>query len=1258
MKAKVLFFLLAVFLLGISLPVQKILSESFGESAKRLSDEDSISSELRPSAHYATKFAVSAPVGSFGPAQPEADKQSSKLGRAEEQNQHREIKNRLPFRKEVPSVKHDTDAALADFLLEPMPAPLLTFDGLNSNDNASAYGFRVIPPDTTGDVGPNHYVQAVNLLVRVFDKQGAPVTPPFKMSSVFAALNTTCASRNDGDVLVMYDALADRWVLSQFCTFSPPFRQMVAVSQTGDPTGSYFVYEFVMPNFKLNDYPKMGVWTDAYYMTTDQFLGSDYAGTGAFAFDREKMLAGNPNAGFIYFDLASPSTIRLGGMLPSDLDGIVPPPPFTPNVFLGYTATEYGEPADTLRLFDFRPNFQNPSASTFTERIGSPLAVAPFDPTSPPDRQDIPQPAPGELLDSQSDRLMYRLAYRNFGGFDSLVVNQTVKVSQPGEFYRAGVRFYELQRSLLVATPISPFVVKNQATIGGTDVSRWMGSAAQDNQGNIAVGYNTASLEKKPNLVYSGRAASDAPNTIREEQTLFAGTGVQTAFGFRWGDYSSMTIDPQDDCTFWYTNEYFSAESQEESPFGWKTRIGKFKFPTCTNVQSGVIQGIVTNAANGQPIANAVLKTANGYSRVSANNGNYGFTVFPGSYSITISANGFRSQTVTVNVGNGGNVTQNFALQPTAVLENLGLDITTESCARNFAIEPGETVTVNLPLRNTGALATTNLTATLLSTGGVTNPGAAQNYGTLAVNSFAVRPFTFTASSALNCGSSLTLTFQLNDGAENLGTVTQTFNAGAVKVALREGFSGTALPNGWTTAASGAQQIWQSVLIEPTQNNYAAFSDEAIQPGVNELVSPPIAIQSNQAKLSFNNKYELESTFLRNQLYDGGVLEIKIGNGEFQDILAAGGTFTSGGYDGPLSSCCQNPLAGRHAWSSRSGIGAEPVFITSSVNLPAAAQGQNIQLRWRVATDIGNRRQGQWIDNIEVTDGFTCSCTTAPRRANYDFEGDGRTDLSVFRQINNRGIWIINQSSNNSVQPFQWGLNTDKITPADYDGDGKTDLAVFRPENGNWFVLRSGNNTIDFRVFGQSNDIPAPADVDGDSKADFAVFRPNNGVWYVLNNANNQFSAFQFGTNGDVPTPRDFDGDGKADIAVWRPDTGVWYVRRTTDNGFTIVQFGLNGDTPTAADYDGDGKADFAVFRPTNRTWYLLQSTTGFFALEYGLTGDIPVAGDYDGDGKTDIAVWRPTSTVWYIRRSSDNVTNFAQFGTNGDLPVPAAYIP
>ncbi len=1228
-----------------------------GEREKSLGAQTQTVSEIKAQNFKAVAFGISPRVSDLAPASPAVGQTSKKNA---DELKTRAVPNKEQFRKEIPNAVHDADNAVTNFSDAPMPPASLTFDGVSSSDNATAYGFRVVPPDPNGDVGPNHYVQTVNVLTRIFDKNGTALTPPFKLSSIFSTLGTPCSQRNDGDPIALYDALADRWILSQFCNNFPPFRQLIAVSRTADPTGDYYVYEFVMPNVKFNDYPKLGVWTDGYYMSTDEFLGSDYAGSGVFAFDRNKMLVGDQSASYIYFDLASPESIRIGGLLPSDLDGLNAPPVGAPNTFVGYQATEYGDPADALRLFDFRADFINPNNSTFTERSESPLIVASFDPTSPEGRADVLQPAPGEPLDAQSDRLMYRLAYRNLGTHQSLVVNQTIRLSPVSETYRGGVRVYELRRSANAG-----FSVHKQSTIGSNEASRWMGSAAQDYQGNLAVGYSFSSETRKPSILYTGKLATETQ--FRDEEAVANGTGVQAAFGSRWGDYSSISVDPTDDCTFWVTNEYYTAASQAENPFGWLTRIGRFKFDECAPAPRARINGAVTNAVNGQPIPGATVAANAVYTKFTDQNGNYGIlTLVPNTYTVTVSARGFRSQTLNVMLVAGQILTQNFALEPAALFENGSINITAESCQPNNAIDPSETVTINLGLANTGARNTTNLVAALLPTGGVTNPSEPQNYGVVSGQTV-FRSFTFTASPDLRCGDFISLTIQLQDAEENLGALTINLRTGSQRVALQETFDTVSAPNlpaGWTTSATGAQDVWKTSATQRQSPPLAAHSAAAAQVGVNEMTSPAFPVATATAELTFYNRYDLETTFLRNKLYDGAVLEIKIGEGIFQDIIAAGGAFISGGYDGVIDSCCQNPLAGRAGWSGKSGPNQTPEFIQTKVKLPARAAGKNVRLRWRVGTDNGTSREGQYIDDVRVSDGYVCACQTTPvsARAPFDFDGDGKTDLSVFRSTNNSNEpdFYVRNSSNNFVTGAAWGGTGDEAVNADYDGDGRTDYAVFRPSTATWFVLRSSDNVIFPINFGLASDELVPADYDGDGAADIAVFRPSNGVWYIRQSSDAAIRAVQFGTSGDLPAPGDYDGDNKTDVAVFRPSNGAWYVRRSSDGEFSAAQFGQSGDKPVAGDYDGDGKFDLAVFRPSNGAWYLQRTAQGFSAAQFGAGGDKPLQTDFDGDGKRDIAVYRPSTGVWYYIKSSDGAAVVAgQFGIAGsDIALPTIYVP
>ena len=267
-----------------------------------------------------------------------------------------------------------------------------------------------------------------------------------------------------------------------------------------------------------------------------------------------------------------------------------------------------------------------------------------------------------------------------------------------------------------------------------------------------------------------------------------------------------------------------------------------------------------------------------------------------------------------------------------------------------------------------------------------------------------------------------------------------------------------------------------------------------------------------------------------------------------------------------------------------------------------------------------------------------------------DFDGDGKSDLAVFRPVD--GGWYALLSSNNSLLAQTFGLSADRITPGDFDGDGKTDLAVYR--EGVWYIMQSSDNALRAQQFGISADVPVPMDYDGDGRTDIAVYR--DGVWHILQSSNQAYRAQQFGLAGDKPARGDYDGDGKADLAVFRPAEGSWYVLQSSDGAFRAQQFGISTDRPAPGDFDGDGRTDFAVYRPESGTWYIQQTTAGFRAEQFGIQTDELVPADYDGDGRTDIAVFR--AGFWYISQSSDNLFRAEQFGTGGDRAVPSAYLP
>jgi len=454
----------------------------------------------------------------------------------------------------------------------PMPVPILSFDGLSNADNGAVLGGGAVPPDTTGDVGPNHYVQMVNTVLAVFDKAGRRLVGPVPSSNLWRGFGGPCEQTNDGDGIVLYDHLADHWLVSQFALPNfpaGPFFQCVAISQTPDPTGVYFRYAFLMSTTKLNDYPKFGVWPDAYYMAINQFLGltGQPAGQGAVAFERDKILVGQP-ARMVLFEDVFPGQPFVQGLLPSDLDG-TPPPVGAPNYFAAFRDDALGFSSDQLQIFEFRANWANPAASTFTGPTS--LTTAAFNSNLCNFAlilDCLPQPGTTQRVDAISDRLMFRLQYRNFGDHEALVTNHTVDVDGTTH---AGIRWYELHRRG------GGWSIHQQGSYAPDANHRWMGSIAMDGDGNIALGYSVSSSSVFPSIRYAGRLAEDPLGKLSfVEATLIAGGGSQNGAN-RWGDYSTMSVDPTDECTFFYTQEYYASSS----PAGWRTRIGSFRYPSC-----------------------------------------------------------------------------------------------------------------------------------------------------------------------------------------------------------------------------------------------------------------------------------------------------------------------------------------------------------------------------------------------------------------------------------------------------------------------------------------------------------------------------------------------------------------------------------------------------------------------------------------------------------------------------------------------------
>jgi hypothetical protein len=453
-----------------------------------------------------------------------------------------------------------------------IPGPSVSFNGPGNLSSVS-------PPDPVGDVGPSHYVAMSNLSFQIFSKTGTSLYGPALNNTLWAGFGGPCQTENSGDPIVVHNQLDDRWILTQFTSAGPTYYNCVAVSTTSDPLGSYYRYAFSTGS-NFPDYPKYGVWPDAIYISTREFAGASFAGVGAYAINRTQLMAGNPTPQVISF-LVTPASaggaFNIGdGLLPADLDGNTLPPGGNPHYWLGSmdNGGPYGAPADALTLWKFTANFANPPASTFV--LANTIPIAAYDtifPCSPTSRNCIPQPGTTNKVDilSYRQRPMWRLAYRNFGTHESLVTNQSVEAATA----MAGIRWWE------VRSPNSSPVLYQEGTYapGVTDgIHRWMASLAMDKDGNMALGFSASDATVTfPSSWYTGRLVGDPLGTMPQgEAAIINGTGSQTGSG-RWGDYTSMNIDPTDDCTFWYVNQWVPTTSS----VGWQLRIGAFKYPSC-----------------------------------------------------------------------------------------------------------------------------------------------------------------------------------------------------------------------------------------------------------------------------------------------------------------------------------------------------------------------------------------------------------------------------------------------------------------------------------------------------------------------------------------------------------------------------------------------------------------------------------------------------------------------------------------------------
>ena len=542
------------------------------------------------------------------------------------------------------TVKTDPQSVQSRKIATAMPDPLISFEGVGDVNG-------VQPADTTMAVGPNNVISWVNLAFQVFDRDGNDLSGgPINGTELWADLGGDCSTANGGDIIVHYDYMADRWFFSQLAypnIPNGPFYNCVAVSATSDPLGPLNEYAFVYSNTDLNDYPKFGVWPDAYYGTFRNFANaSNFTGMVVWAIDRNALLAGDPNPTVLEIP-AGGIDPNLDGLLPSDLSGGGLAPPLAvptggttaANSLVGIGSPDYdGSPNSMVHIYNFHPDFVNPGNSTLDGPIN--LDVDDFDfnvnVVGPSDSgmEDLPFP-------------MYRADYRNFGDHEAIVFNHTINNGSGV----AAVRWYEIRDPRGTAT------LFQQGTYSPDNSHRWFGSVAVDVSGDIAAGFSVTDDTIFPSISYAGRLAGDPLGEFSQGETQLI-AGSFPFFGGRWGDYSTIVVDPTDQCTFWYTTMYTPSSAGGD----WGTRIGSFKFPNCSAGPTGTLTGTVTDGTN--PIAGAKVSTGSGSFTTDAT-GTYTGTLPIGTYDLVASKYGFFPSTVNgVVVTDGGTTVQNFVLAP------------------------------------------------------------------------------------------------------------------------------------------------------------------------------------------------------------------------------------------------------------------------------------------------------------------------------------------------------------------------------------------------------------------------------------------------------------------------------------------------------------------------------------------------------------------------------------------------------------------
>jgi hypothetical protein len=976
-----------------------------------------------------------------------------------------------------------------------MPTPINHFPGISYTSGGSGW-----PPDTNGDVGPNHYLQTVNTSLAIFIKTTGQKLAQFTFNQFFDGTGTPCDNQNFGDPVVVYDRLADRWLVTDFAVPGSPagYYECMAISRTGDPvSGGWNLYGIKISDKSLNDYPKFGVWPNAYFMSANMFKdGNIWDGVEVWAFNRSQMLAGAPVQA-VHFALSGES--GYSSLLPSHMLSM--PPTGSPNYFASVS------PPDQLQLWEFQVDWATPLNATFTGPVI--LHTAEFAMAA-----SVPQHGSPVYLDSLSFRPMMQLQYRNMGDMEVLWLNHTV--ASQGV---AGVRWYE------VRDPGGTPDISQQGTYQPDSLHRWMGSLAVDRDGNMAVGYSVSSSEMYPSIRYAGRLAGELPGVLTQgEASLIEGNGAQLILN-RWGDYSAMSVDPVDDCTFWYTNEYYLSTGTD-----WQTRIGYFKFPSCGQPK-GYIQGTVRNSVTQQPISNVQIIARGAGQTITVQTdtgGMYHLSLASATYQIVAGPHlpGYPDEVavsgILVRVGQTETIDIHLVPKPYLVESGILLDDSGTHGNGNSFPEPGEQgILIWQTLQNIGAVPATGVSAEVVSlSAGVKVEENNAGYPDIPVGITAtnITPFMISLAPTITCGEDLQFREILTTG-QGVQYIDFHLNASVVlprqEVLNNDTESGSL---GWSTGGSPNQWGITSLKSNSPSHSWTDSPDGRYSDDSDTYLRTPALDLSGKRHIQISGwfSYELEAG------YDYVYLEYSLNGGSDWNQL-------------PLHS-----FNGHHNnWEY------------TTIDAPALDGQSDVALRFRLVSDQSVTFDGIYIDDIVLTyEPISCDYTpkNIPGRPKLLFPEDGGFDYNPVL--------------------FLWEDGNNGFTTKDYvmTIDGAISLTVTAPATIISTTLPLGNHTWSvtaindegpsleselwtFEVLATISGIPgAPA-----------LISPPDGT-----ELHNPIVVFRWEADrlGGTPNGYIFNLDGidvytssnRVNWLAWSLDPGVhtWRVRAYNDDGISL----------------------------------------------------------------------------------------------------------